>query len=287
MESQLGFAENSFDSRYTRRVGEALNELPDCFTITDPCISGHPIVFASNGFLKMVGYSKDEVIGKNGRIFQGPGTDRRSVMAIREGKAVQLSLLNYKRDGKPFWMLFQLRPVFSKEDGRAINFVGVQVPILRKIRMSGYEMRLCEDGGDNGNVVLRCCRREVCLELRGLSSPESVSSDHDRGIKDCVRRHQACTVCILNYRLMTDCLLLIISLELLIFRTNVSWFAACKKIELPFGTFFTFPRCGMLQERMEEQCNNRETHALKPEIRQLSMVGAVKAALRGLTMGPN
>ncbi|KAL6513855.1 hypothetical protein OROHE_019311 [Orobanche hederae] len=388
MEPQLGFAENSFDLRYTRRVGEALNELPDCFTITDPCISGHPIVFASNGFLKMVGYSKDEVIGKNGRIFQGPDTDRRSVMeireAIREGKAVQLSLLNYRKDGKPFWMLFQLCPVFSKEDGRVINFVGVQVPILRKIRMSGYGLSLCEDGGGNGDVVLRCCRREVSLELRGLSSPESVSSDHDREveindacytsevektkasaaissilsvlthyseltgriicrkrhrptgnellvaslnislgrikqcfvltdallpdmsivyaseaflkltgyamnevlgqncrllsgidtdpatkiqIKDCVRRHQACTVRILNYR--KD-------------RTPFWNFLHISPVRNASGKVAFF-----VGIQMEDQCNNREMHALKPEMRQLSVVGAVKVAVRGSTMGAN
>ncbi|KAL0358028.1 UNVERIFIED_CONTAM: protein TWIN LOV 1 [Sesamum calycinum] len=141
MEPQLGLIENSFDLRYSDLVREALDELPDCFTITDPCICGHPIVFASKGFLKMVGYSKDEVIGRNGRIFQGPETDRRSVMeireAIREEKAIEISLMNYRKDGTPFWMLFQMCPVFSKDDGRVINFVGVQVPILRKLRLSG------------------------------------------------------------------------------------------------------------------------------------------------------
>lgn len=187
MEPQLGLFEQSFDLRYSGWVREALNELPDCFTITDPCISGHPIVFASNEFLKMVGYSRDEVIGKNGRIFQGPETDRRSVMeireAIREEGAIQISLLNYRKDGTPFWMLFQMCPVFSKEDGRVINFVGVQVPILRKPRT---EKKLCEDGARVRDPVFRCCRREVCSdsiwELGRTSAPESVSSHDDIGL---------------------------------------------------------------------------------------------------------
>nr|AML78928.1 putative LOV domain-containing protein [Handroanthus umbellatus] len=196
MEPQLESIEKSFDLRYSRWVREALNELPDCFTITDPCICGHPIVFASNGFLKMVGYSKEEVIGKNGRIFQGPETDRRAVMeireAIREERAMQISLLNYRKDGTPFWMLFQLCPVFSKEDGRVINFVGVQVPILRKPRLSGLRivrsgMSLCEDGGRIRESLLRCCRREVCsdsiMELGRASSPETLSSHDDREIE--------------------------------------------------------------------------------------------------------
>lgn len=169
MESQLGLIEQSFDLRYTGCVREALNELPDSFAITDPFIFGHPIVFASNGLLKMFGYMKDEVIGKNGRMFQGPETDRRSIMLIREAirneRAMEISLLNYRKDGTPFWMLFQICPIFSKEDGRVIHFVGVQVPILRKPRRSGLgngsEMKLSEDGGGICGSMFRCCRREV------------------------------------------------------------------------------------------------------------------------------
>ncbi|KAL8518807.1 hypothetical protein ACS0TY_009960 [Phlomoides rotata] len=179
MESQLGLFEQSLDFRYSSWVREALDELPDCFTITDPCISGHPIVFASNQFLKMVGYSRDEVIGKNGRMFQGPDTDRRSVMeireAIREERPIQISLLNYRKNGTPFWTLFQMCPVFSKEDGRVINFVGVQVPILRRKR---NEVKLCEDRAGYRDSAFRCCRREVRLDSVRASTRESVAS-HD------------------------------------------------------------------------------------------------------------
>nr|AML77792.1 putative LOV domain-containing protein [Teucrium chamaedrys] len=175
MESQ------SFELRYSGWVREALDELPDCFTITDPCISGHPIVFASNEFLKMVGYYRDEVIGRNGRIFQGPETDRRSVMAIREAireeRPIQISLLNYRKDGTPFWMLFQMCPVFSKEDGRAINFVGVQVPILRKARNG---VKSGEDGAGFRDTVFGCCRREVCSDRVRALTVESVASHDDR-----------------------------------------------------------------------------------------------------------
>nr|AML79548.1 putative LOV domain-containing protein [Cyrilla racemiflora] len=192
MESQLGLIEQSFDLRYSGWVREALNELSDSFTITDPCISGHPIVFASNGFLKIFGYSKDEVIGRNGRVFQGPKTDRRSVMeireAIREERAIQISLLNYRKDETPFWMLFHMCPVFSKEDGRVIHFVGVQVPIPRRSKYSGCTVmgnavNSCENGAQFRKGVFRCCRREVCsdtvMELGRASFLDSVSSPDD------------------------------------------------------------------------------------------------------------
>ncbi|KAL1806356.1 hypothetical protein ACET3Z_029424 [Daucus carota] len=191
MESQLDLIEQSFDFRYSLWVREALDGLPDCFTITDPCISGHPIVFASTEFLKMSGYSRHEVIGRNGSMFQGIKTNRRSVMeireAIREERSVQVNILNYRKDGTPFWLLFHLCPVFSKEDGKVIHFVGVQVPILRKLKRSGTELagnngvRICENGSGLNENMFGCCRREVysdsVAELDHVSALDSVLSD--------------------------------------------------------------------------------------------------------------
>lgn len=193
MESQLNLIDQSFDNRYSNYAQEALDELPDNFTITDPSIPGHPIVFASRGFLKMSGYSKDEVIGKNGRIFQGPRTCRRSVMeireAIREERTIQINLLNYRRDGTPFWMLFHMSPVFSEDDGRVIHFVAVQVPLSRKRRRSGCGfwrngVDLSEDGSKVPEFVFGSCRKEVCSdsfsELTCDLSPDQVL-EHDVG----------------------------------------------------------------------------------------------------------
>nr|AML77563.1 putative LOV domain-containing protein [Cicerbita plumieri] len=182
--------EQSINNRYSIWVREALDELPHSFTITDPSLSGHPIVFASREFLKMSGYSREEVIGKNGRMFQGCRTNRRSVMeireAIREERSIQVSLLNYHKNGTPFWILFHMFPVFSKEDGRVIHFVGVQVPIMPKPRRSGsefsrIEMNLCENGSGFRDTVLGFCRREVSsdtvAELGRISNLDQVLSD--------------------------------------------------------------------------------------------------------------
>ncbi|KAG6764669.1 hypothetical protein POTOM_032150 [Populus tomentosa] len=161
MESQLARIEQSLNARYTLWVREALDELHHNFTITDPTISGHPIVFASPGFLKMSGFSREQVVGNNGRIFQGPKTNRKTVMeireAIREERAVRVHLLNYRKDGTPFWMLFQMSPVFSKEDGGVVHFIGVQVPMRRN-------KKLTDDGADAAcnEIAFGSCRREVC-----------------------------------------------------------------------------------------------------------------------------
>ncbi|KAJ4974555.1 hypothetical protein NE237_007729 [Protea cynaroides] len=196
MESQLALIDQSFDARYSFWVREALDDLPDNFTITDPCISGHPIVFASRGFLKMSGYSKDEVIGKNARMLQGPGTNRKSVMeireAIREERTIQLSILNYRKDGTPFWMLFHLSPVFCKEDGRLIHFVAVQLPMSRKSTTftSGFGRNGCyfgEEGSRLPGIVCGSCRQELCMDSVTQSvrlwAPGSLEDFDNRGLE--------------------------------------------------------------------------------------------------------
>ncbi|KAL7260976.1 hypothetical protein ACSBR1_006610 [Camellia fascicularis] len=304
MESRLGLIEQSFNLRYSLYVREVLDELPDSFTITDPCISGHPIVFASRGFLKMFGYSSDEVIGKNGRTFQGPKTNRRSVMAIREAireeRSIQITMLNYRKDGTPFWMLFHMCPVFGKEDGRVIHFVGVQVPIQRKQRRSscGFGrngVNLCEDGSGFRETVLGSCRREVCSDSvvesnRVLAMDFGLGSD-DRGyarhevlgqncrflsgvdtdfstifqIKESIQREQTCTVRILNYRKDKS------SFWNLLHISPVR--SASGKIAYYVGV------------QIDESCKNEDKHGLSPELRQHSVVGAVKVAVRSLSMG--
>ena len=83
--------------------------LGDCFVLTDPTKADNPIVVASDGFVKVTGYPRKDIIPRNCRFLQGRDTDRSSVRRIREGvdrkeETVEL-LLNYKKNGDPFWNL--------------------------------------------------------------------------------------------------------------------------------------------------------------------------------------
>lgn len=83
--------------------------LGDCFVLTNPAKADNPIVFASDGFVKVTGYSRSDIIPRNCRFLQGRHTDRQSVrrikMAVDErSESVEL-LLNYKKNGEPFWNL--------------------------------------------------------------------------------------------------------------------------------------------------------------------------------------
>eukprot|EP01033_Poteriospumella_lacustris_P015069 gene15069-10780_t len=108
------------------------------FVLSDPSLPDNPIVYASEGFCRMTGYKRSEVVGRNCRFLQGPGTDLAAVDLIRQGIAdgrdISVCLLNYKADGKPFWNQFFLAAL-KDADGQVVNYVGVQcevtnIPVL-------------------------------------------------------------------------------------------------------------------------------------------------------------
>lgn len=98
-------------------------------TISDPALPDNPLVYANPAFLQMTGYRAEEVVGRNCRFLQGPGTDpearQRIGEALREGRPVESVLLNYRKDGTPFWNRLSIAPVRDAA-GRITHFVGIQ-----------------------------------------------------------------------------------------------------------------------------------------------------------------
>nr|AML79635.1 putative LOV domain-containing protein [Lagarostrobos franklinii] len=175
--------EESLNKPYSDGIREALDQFKYNFVITDPFLTDHPIVYASEGFLKMTGYCRGEVLGRNSRFLQGPDTDRRSVVEIREAirqeKSCQITILNYKKDGTSFWNLFHLAPVFCKDVGRVIHFIGVQTPIRKCSRLctsKDVENDITKQhdssasantnvNASNNLIYFGSCRRELCREF--------------------------------------------------------------------------------------------------------------------------
>uniref|UniRef100_A0A7R9Y9V7 LOV domain-containing protein n=1 Tax=Pinguiococcus pyrenoidosus TaxID=172671 RepID=A0A7R9Y9V7_9STRA len=113
---------------------KVLTAAQQSFVVTDPQLPDNPIVYASEGFMTLTGYSQAQVLGRNCRFLQGPDTDPKKVAIIRAGIAAgvdtSVCLLNYKADGTAFWNQFfvaALRDV----NRRVVNFVGVQCELQK------------------------------------------------------------------------------------------------------------------------------------------------------------
>ena len=111
---------------------KALQTAQQNFVVTDPSLPDNPIVYASQGFLNLTGYSLDQILGRNCRFLQGPETDPKHVerirKAIEQGNDMSVCLLNYRVDGTTFWNQFFIAALRDAA-GEVTNFVGVQCKV--------------------------------------------------------------------------------------------------------------------------------------------------------------
>jgi len=109
------------------------------FVVTNPALPDNPIVWSSDEFGKLTGYSREEVCGRNCRFLQGPRTNPKSVeavrRAIRDKYEASVVLLNYRKDGSTFWNRFFIAPLRDAR-GRITFFVGVQTDVSSKVSSS-------------------------------------------------------------------------------------------------------------------------------------------------------
>ena len=104
--------------------------------VTDPRLEDNPIVRINAAFSELTGYGEAEALGRNCRFLQGPVTDRAEVARIAEALAerreAHFEILNYRRDGTPFWNALHVGPVHD-DRGELIHFFGSQWDITEKV----------------------------------------------------------------------------------------------------------------------------------------------------------
>jgi diguanylate cyclase (GGDEF)-like protein/PAS domain S-box-containing protein len=115
-----------------RAIGTASNSI----VIADASRSDVPLVYVNAAFLRLTGYSEQEVLGRNCRFLQGPDTDPSQVQTIRRGilagTDVHCVLLNYRRDGSAFWNELHLSPV-TNAAGDVTHYIGNQLDVTQRV----------------------------------------------------------------------------------------------------------------------------------------------------------
>lgn len=105
----------------------ALDAAPIGIAITDARQADNPIIFVNRELSAITGYEAGELLGQNMRLLQGPDTDPTEIARVREavnrGEALCTELLNYRKNGEPFWMRVNLRPIHDAAGG-VVAFVG-------------------------------------------------------------------------------------------------------------------------------------------------------------------
>ncbi|KAF5021688.1 hypothetical protein F66182_6276 [Fusarium sp. NRRL 66182] len=106
----------------------------DCSVALVVCDMGQadaPVIYTSDSFSELTGYSSREALGRNCRFLQAPPGQARSLnrgsdkvaahrmrQAVFDGREVQVPVTNYKKYGQPFSNLLTIIPVPTDHTGR-------------------------------------------------------------------------------------------------------------------------------------------------------------------------
>ncbi|WP_061932669.1 HWE histidine kinase domain-containing protein [Aureimonas sp. AU22] len=163
--------------------------------ITDPLGDDNPIVFCNDAFLRLTGYERDEIIGRNCRFLQGPATNRDDVTRLREAvearQSIQIDILNYRKDGSTFWNALLMSPVF--ENGELTYFFASQFDVTERKRAEEHRFLLNRELDHRVKNTLATVQSVVLQTLRDAQVPASITSAVSGRIQALARSHDVLT----------------------------------------------------------------------------------------------
>lgn len=118
---ELKIRSSVLDMLARQAITEAVADCPFCVTVADPGEDDCPLVAVSDEFLRITGYDRAQVLGRNCRFLnEGCPADLHDIMALRQasksGQRVTLLLTNRRRTGELFVNLLDLAGVTVAKD---------------------------------------------------------------------------------------------------------------------------------------------------------------------------
>lgn len=137
--------------RQLRIFESAIKNTSDSVVITtaqQPNSTDVKIIFTNDSHVKMTGYSMEEVLGKSPRILQGPLTDRTEIERLKNAMInwlpCEIEIINYKKNGEPFWVNISIVPV-ANESGWFTHWISIQKDMTdRRRQMEERELMIKE-----------------------------------------------------------------------------------------------------------------------------------------------
>jgi PAS domain S-box-containing protein len=169
--------------RFAEALATSVAAAPTGVVISDPNLPDCPIVFANPAFHRITGYPPEEVIGRNCRFLQGPGSDPAAVARIRaaiaEARPLDIRLVNYRRDGKRFVNELHISPVHDAA-GKLLYFMGIQHDVTERVKAeeaARRAQRAAERASAEKSDFLAFVSHEVRTPLNGVLGTLSLLLD--------------------------------------------------------------------------------------------------------------
>ncbi|MEY4793898.1 MAG: hypothetical protein RL724_834 [Pseudomonadota bacterium] len=164
-------------------LSAAVLATPTGIVICDPKLPDCPIIYANAAFYRITGYAEEEVIGRNCRFLQGPGTNPRHIKALREaienGKAIDVEIVNHRKDGSRFVNELHLSPIFD-DDGEVRYIFGIQHDVSAReqfARDAERARRAAERANAEKSDFLAFMSHEIRTPMNGVMGTISLLLD--------------------------------------------------------------------------------------------------------------
>jgi PAS domain S-box-containing protein len=152
-----------------RRLSQAVEQSPAMTYITN--LSGN-IEYVNRKVMELTGFSSEELIGNNPRIF-GSGKKSKEEYkilweTISSGREWKGEFLNKKKNGEPYWVSASISPVLD-ENGAITHYLAVEEDVTERKSSEREILEL------NANLELRIDERTAALE-EALSRLQKIAS---------------------------------------------------------------------------------------------------------------
>jgi diguanylate cyclase (GGDEF)-like protein/PAS domain S-box-containing protein len=177
----IAHAEERLKSEEVLRLHhEALAAISQGVLITD---ANRQITYANPAFQRITGYSDTEIIGFTPAFLHNKGGDAKSLNALQDaiaaGNQYQGDLLNYKKDGTPFWSDLSVNPVVDAQ-GKITHYVGVTRDVTEN-RLMHQELRIAATAFESLHGIMVTDAKGIILrvnnaftEMTGYSAEEVI-----------------------------------------------------------------------------------------------------------------
>ncbi len=166
-----------------------MSRMPMC--LSDPHLPDNPIIFCNQAFEQLIGYTQEEIIGRNCRFLQGEATDPAAIeeirRALRAQEDVHLELVNYRKDGSSFWNALFVSPVIDSAGTLIYHFASqLDVSRRRETEAAMVQTQRMDTLGAMASSLAHEFNNLMTIVLANLERLET-EADPDRRIKQVER----------------------------------------------------------------------------------------------------
>lgn len=185
-------------SQMLKLLYAAVDSAKEMVIITDAgdTIGEEKIIYVNRGIEEVTGYTREELIGKNPRIFQGPDTDqevlKRLKKKISNGEHFVGETFNYKKDGSKYRVRWSIDPVYDRA-GNITHFVSLQQDITEEWKREKKLQKIIEERESLLYEIHHRVKNNLAVitGLLDLQSTQTNSKEAREILSECTNRIQS------------------------------------------------------------------------------------------------